>query len=53
MLTKTHKALHRRWMMGRLNIVEAARRMGYKKASLTKGVAKVRTLLSEMGIAVM
>lgn len=52
MLTKKHKQLQRQWMMGKLNIVAAARRLGYKKGSLSKGVAKVKTLLTEMGIAV-
>jgi hypothetical protein len=53
MITKAHKQLHRRWMMGKLNIVAAARRLGYKKGSLTKGVTKVRSLLGEMGITVL
>jgi|GEM_PF-5472823 len=53
MLTKAHRQLHHRWMTGKLNIVAAARRMGYKKGSLTKGVQKVRTLLGEMGITIL
>ena len=53
MLHKTHKRLERQWMLGKLNIIAAARRMGYKKASLTKGVRKVRTILGQMGITVL
>lgn len=53
MLTKHHKQLYHRWVTGKLNLVAAARRLGYKKASLTKGVAKVRSLLQEMGITVL
>lgn len=53
MQTKKHQFLRRQWIEGKINLVAAARRMGYKKASLTKGVNKVKNLLSEMGIAVM
>lgn len=53
MLTKIHKKLHRQWMTGRLNLVAAARRMGYKKGSLSKGVSKVRTVLGDMGITIL
>jgi hypothetical protein len=40
-------------MTGRLNLVAAARRMGYKKGRLSKGINKVRTVLNEMGITVL
>ncbi|HWC57772.1 MAG TPA: hypothetical protein VG621_02390 [Candidatus Paceibacterota bacterium] len=53
MLTKHHKKLYQKWVNGKLNLIAAARRLGYKKASLTKGVAKVRSLLEEMGITVL
>ena len=53
MLKKIHHKLHRQWMTGRLNLVAAARRMGYRKGSLTKGVTKVRTVLGEMGITIL
>ena len=54
MLTKTQHQLERRiyWKMAKLNLIATARRLGYKKGSLTKGVARVRVLLSQMGIAV-
>jgi hypothetical protein len=42
--------LRRQWMLGKINIVATARKLGYKGASLTKGVKKVRSLLMEMGI---
>lgn len=53
MFTKKHDLLRRQWQLGKLNLVAAARRLGYRKASLTKGVARVRTLLTEMGITVL
>ncbi len=53
MQTKRRDYLYRQWVEGKINLIAAARRMGYKKASLTKGVMKVRNLLNEMGIAVM
>jgi hypothetical protein len=45
--------LRRQWMLGRINILATARKLGYKGASLTKGVKKVKTLLMEMGITVL
>lgn len=53
MLKKAQRTLERQWMLGRLNLVAAARRMGYKKGSLSKGVSKVRTVLGDMGITVL
>ena len=53
MLPKTHKRLERQWMLGKLNIIAAARRLGYKKGSLTKGVKRVRTILGDLGITVL
>ncbi len=53
MLTKQQQYLQRQWVKGKINLVAAARRLGYKKASLTKGVEKVKSLLTEMGIAVL
>lgn len=53
MFTKQHKYLQRQWVKGTINLAAAARRLGYRKASLTKGIEKVKTLLTEMGIAVM
>lgn len=48
--TKQKRSLYRRWRRGTVNIIAAARRLGYKKGSMSKGVQKVRSLLSEMGI---
>jgi hypothetical protein len=53
MLTKQQKYLQRQWTNGTINLVAAARRLGYRKASLTKGVSKVKSLLTEMGITVL
>ena len=53
MLTKPYKYLHKKWVTGKINILATARRMGYKGASLTKGIRRVRMLLTEMGITVM
>jgi hypothetical protein len=53
MFTKQQKFLQRQWVNGTINLVAAARRLGYRKASLTKGVQKVKSLLTEMGITVL
>lgn len=53
MLNKQHRRLYRQWMKGSLNLIVAAKKLGYKGGSLHKGIAKVKTLLSEMGIAVL
>lgn len=53
MLKKAHRTLTRTWTTGRLNLVAVARRMGYKKGSLSKGVRKVRHVLGDMGIAIL
>jgi hypothetical protein len=53
MLNKQQKYLQRQWVNGTINLVAAARRLGYRKASLTKGIAKVKSLLTEMGITVL
>ncbi len=53
MLTKKHFQVHRQWTMGKINLISLARKLGYKKASLSKGVTRVRTLLGEMGITVL
>ncbi len=53
MMNKKHKSLQRKWMLGHLNIIAAARRLGYKKGSLSKGIQKVRSLLGDMGITVL
>lgn len=53
MLTKHQKMLSLQWRKGTLNLIKAARRMGYKKGSLTKGVHHVREILMQMGITVL
>ncbi len=53
MLTKQQKLLQRRWMTGKLNLIAVARRLGYKKGSMTKGLTKVRSVLGAMGITVL
>ncbi len=53
LLTKRHEQLRRQYLIGRLDIVATARKLGYRKASLTKGIQKVKTLLSEMGITIL
>jgi hypothetical protein len=52
-LTKQHMRLQRQWEHGKINLIAAARRLGYRKGSLTKGVTKVRNLLLDMGITVL
>lgn len=52
-MTKRHEQLRRQYLLGRLDIVAAARKLGYRKASLTKGVERVKTLLSQMGITIL
>ena len=53
MLNKQQRRLYRQWMKGQINLIVAAKKLGYKGGSLHKGVEKVKTLLSQMGIAVM
>lgn len=53
MLNKQQRKLYRQWMKGQINMIVAARKMGYKGGSLHKGVEKVRSLLGQMGITVL
>ncbi len=50
---KTYHTLRRQWMLGKLDLVATAKRLGYKRGSMSKGVTRVRTILSEMGITVL
>lgn len=52
-LTKPQRVLYRQWIKGKINLIVAARKLGYKGGAMSKGVQKVRTLLSQMGIAIM
>jgi hypothetical protein len=51
MLTKQQKYIQRQYLKGTVDVVQLAKRMGYRKAALTKGITKVRSLLDELGIA--
>lgn len=53
MLSKKYQSLQRQFVLGKINILATARRMGYKGASLTKGITKVKGLLMKMGITVL
>lgn len=50
---KTYHTLRRQWMLGKLDLVATTKRLGYKRGSMSKGVTRVRTILSEMGITVL
>lgn len=51
--TKPQRRLYRQWLKGQINLIVAARKLGYKGGSMHKGVNKVKSLLSQMGIAVL
>jgi hypothetical protein len=53
MLSKKYKSLQNQFVLGKINLLATARRLGYKGASLTKGINKVRGLLMKMGITVL
>lgn len=53
MLNKQQRRLYRHWVKGQINLIVAARKLGYKGGSLDKGIQKVKNLLMQMGIAVM
>jgi hypothetical protein len=53
MLSKKYKSLQNQFVLGKINILATARRLGYRGASLTKGINKVRGLLMKMGITVL
>ncbi len=40
-------------MLGRLNVEQAARRMGYKGEAMRKGLQHVSHVLADMGITVL
>lgn len=50
MLTKQHKFLQRQYIKGGLNVKKAAQHLGYKGNALSKGMNRVRTMLSDMRI---
>lgn len=52
MLTKIQKTLRNRYLKGSLNIHAAARRLGYKGGSMSKGMRHIREILRDMHITV-
>lgn len=53
MLTKQQKYLNRQYMLGKLNLAKAARRLGYRGGSMDKGMRHIRDILKEMNIQVL
>ena len=52
-LSKKHIQIRRQYLLGRIDIVKAARRLGYKGSSLQKGYQRVKTILKDMKIIVL
>lgn len=52
MLTKHHKFVQRQWVKGNINFNKVARRLGYKGSSIPKGINRVKSMLTDMGIAI-
>lgn len=50
LITKHHNYIRRKYVTGRLNIGQAARRLGYKGSSMQKGMAHIRDIMKDMGI---
>jgi hypothetical protein len=53
MLTKQRAFLRDKFVLGKINILATARRLGYKGKNLTKGIRHVRGLLMQMGITML
>ncbi len=53
MLTKHEKWLRRQWdKEGGLDVKKAARKLGYRGNSITKGMWHIRKVMANMGITV-
>lgn len=47
---KLKRKVYRQWLKGTINVIATAKRIGYKKENLRKGIQRVHEILSELGV---